>query len=90
MTTTYTAFTPSTQQNFSFQPTLDGQQYNVVFTWSFFGRRWIMNVYTLQGAIVVRKPLRSSPDDYDINLLLGYFTTTLVYRDSTNMLEVTS
>lgn len=91
MATTLTQFTPAVNQNFSFQPTLDGQQYAVVVTWQLFGQRWVVNVYTLQGSLVVAKPLRSSPDDYDINLVEGYFTTsTLVYRASSNNFEVTS
>jgi len=87
--TTLTQFTPTVNQNFSFQPTLDGQQYNVVITWGLFGVRWILNVYTLQNVLIVQKPLTASPDDYDINLIEGYFTTsTLVYRDSSNNFEV--
>lgn len=88
--TTLTQFTPTVNQNFSFQPTLDGQQYSVVLTWALFGQRWVLNVYTLQGVLVLQKPLRGSPDDYSINLIEGYFTTSsLVYRVSTNNFEVT-
>lgn len=88
--TTLTQFTPAINENFSFLPTLDGQQYNVTVTWNLFGQRWIVNVYTLAGALVFQKPLRGSPADYDINLLAGYFTTsTMVYRVSSNNFEVT-
>lgn len=87
--TTLTQFTPTTSQNFSFQPTLDGQVYSVVVTWNLFGARWILNVYNLQNVFVMQKPLTGSPLDYDINLIEGYFTTsTLVYRVSTNNFEV--
>lgn len=87
--TTYTQFTPTINQNFSFQPTLDSQQYNVIIKWNLFGKRWVLYVYTLQNQIVLQKPLRSSPPEYDINLIEGYFTTsTLVYRQSTNNFEV--
>lgn len=87
--TTLTQFTPATNQNFSFQPTLDGQQYTVVVTWNLFGQRWIVNIYTLQGVLVMQKPLRGSPLDYDINIIQGYFTTsTMVYRVPTNAFEV--
>lgn len=87
--TTYTQFTPTANQNFSFQPTLDGQQYNVVVTWGLFGQRWVLNVYTLQNVLVMQKPLRGSPDGQDINLLAGYFmVSSLVYRTSTNNFEV--
>ena len=87
--TTLTQFTPTINQNFSFVPTLDGAQYNVQVTWNLFGQRWVINVYTLGGALVMQKPLRGSPDDYDINLIQGYFTTsTLIYRVSSNNFEV--
>jgi len=86
---TLTQFTPTVNQNFSFQPTLDGQQYTVLVNWSLFGRRWIVNIYNLQNALIVSKPLTGSPLDYDINLIEGYFTTsTMVYRVSTNNFEI--
>lgn len=87
--TTLTQFTPSLTQNFTFQPTLDGQEYSVVVTWGLFGKRWIVNVYTLQGVLVMERPLVGSPPDYDIDLVQGYFSTSsLVYRVSTNNFEV--
>lgn len=88
--TTLTQFAPTLNQNFTFQPTLDGQQYSAVVTWNLFGQRWVLNIYTLQGVLVVEKPLRGSPADYDINLVTGYFrTSTLLYRAGTNNFEVT-
>lgn len=87
--TTLTQFIPTVNQNFTFQPTLDGQQYSCVVTWSLFGQRWVINLYTTQGVLVVQKPLRGSPVDYDINLVSGYFlTSSLVYRAGTNNFEV--
>ncbi len=87
--TALTLFSPGANQNFSFQPTLDGQQYSAVITWSLFGQRWILNLRTLQGSLVLQKPLTGSPNGYDINLVAGYFTTsTLVYRAPTNNFEV--
>ena len=87
--TTLTQFAPTTNQNFAFQPTLDGQQYSVIVTWSLFGQRWILNVFTLQGVLVLQKPLRGSPLNYDINLIEGYFTTSsLIYRVASNNIEI--
>ena len=87
--TTLTQFIPTVNQNFSWQPTLDGAQYTAVVSWSLFGQRWILSVYTLQGALVVQKPLRGSPVNYDINLIQGYFdVSTLIYRVGTNNFEV--
>lgn len=83
-------FAPATNQNFGFAPTLDGQQYSAVVTWNLFGQRWVLNLYNLQGGLILQKPLVASPLDYDINLVEGYFTTsTLVYRESSNNFEVT-
>jgi len=88
MTTLY-QFTPQINQNFTFSPTLDGQQYSVIVVWSLFGQRWIVNVYTLQGVLLFQKPLTGSPNDYSINLAAGYMSSsTLVYRVSTNNFEV--
>lgn len=88
--TTRTQFTPSVSQNFSFEPTLDGQVYNVVVTWSLFGQRWLVNCYDLSGTLIFARPLRSSPNNMDINIAGGYFTTsTLIYREATRNFEVT-
>jgi hypothetical protein len=90
MTTTYFNFSPSTSSQFTFQPTLDGQVYTVTVPWSLFGERYYVQIATLQGTVVVLLPLIGSPPDYDISLTAGYFSTTLVYRASTNQFEVTS
>lgn len=90
MATTLYQFNPSVNANYSFMPTLDGSQYNVIVTWGLFRRGWIVNVYDLSGTLVVAKPLRGSPDGVDINLVEGYFTSTLVYRTSQNNFVVTS
>ncbi len=87
--TTLTQFSPTITQNFTFIPTLDGAQYSVIVNWNLFGQRWVLNVYNLQGVLILQKPLTGSPQDYDINLVEGYFTTsTLVYRESSNNFEV--
>ena len=88
--TTQTQFTPSVSQNFTFQPTLDGQVYNVTVTWSLFGQRWLVNCYDLSGNLVFARPLRSSPNAVDINIASGYFKISqLVYREQTRNFEVT-
>lgn len=88
--TIYTQFTPSVTQNFSFQPTLDGQVCNLIVTWSLFGQRWLVNVYDLSNNLIFARPLRSSPVGIDINIAAGYFNlSTLVYRESTRNFEVT-
>lgn len=87
---TYFPFAPNVNRNFVFSPTLDGAQYTVEVTWSLFGQRWMVNVFTLQGDRVITKPLRTSPEDYDINLIEGYFTSSkMVYRASNDTFVVT-
>ena len=84
-------FAPTQSAPFQFQPTLDGTVYNCIVTWSLFGQRWYLACYTLNGALVFNRAFVGSPLGYDINLLAGIFTTsTLVYRQPTQMIEITS
>ena len=64
--TTYTQFTPSPTQAFSFRPTLDGTVYNVTVPWSLFGQRYYVTCYTLGGNLVFSVPLIGSPAGVDI------------------------
>jgi hypothetical protein len=87
--TTYTQFVPQPNTLFQFQPTLDGQQYTVVVTWSLYGQRWYFNLLTLQRQLVLSAALVGSPDNYDIDLVWGYFTTSrMIFRASTQQFEV--
>lgn len=87
--TTYVPFLPSTIANFQFQPTLDGKQYTAIITWNLFGARYYLNLYDLQGNLVIAIPMVGSPDNYDISLVKGYFTTsTLIFRESTQQFEI--
>jgi hypothetical protein len=87
--TTLTDFVPSQSAPFQFQPTLDGQVYSAVVTWNLFGRRFYLNLSSLDGTLVVCKALVGSPDGSDIDLVGGLFTTsTLVFRQSTQQFEV--
>lgn len=81
-------FTPSQQVPFQFQPTLDGQTYTLIVTWNLFGRRYYVNVYTLDGVLIEAIPLIGSPPGYDISLSAGYFASTLVYRAANQQFEV--
>lgn len=81
-------FNPSATANFQFQPTLDGKVYNVIITWNLGGARYYVNIYTLQGARVLTIPLIGSPPDYDLNLIAGYFASTMVFRASSQNFEV--
>lgn len=89
-TTILFPFTPSATSTFSFQPTFDGQPYTVIVNWNLYRQDYYINIYTLQGALVVCMPLIGSPNTYDISMTAGYFTTTLVYREDNQVFEVTS
>lgn len=67
--TAYFAFQPSAIANFQFQPTLDGQQYNVVVTWGLFGQRYYANCYALDGTPIFTVPLVGSPVGLDLESL---------------------
>jgi hypothetical protein len=59
--TTYTEFTPSNTQVFTFQPTLDGTTYIITIPWSLFGQRYYVTCRTLGGNLVFSLPLIGSP-----------------------------
>ena len=86
--TTYTYFTPSNSTPFQFQATLDGAQYNIIVTWSLAGQRWYINVVDLNGNLILSQARIGSPNGYDLNMLGGYFNSTLIYRVPTNQFEV--
>ncbi len=87
-------FAPSTVSNFQFQPTLDGQTFNVITTWNIPGARWYVNILTLDGALVYCMPLIGSVG-YNISLLPQLnpytgnpWTSTLIYNSNLNQFEV--
>ncbi len=88
MTVSYVDFTPSPLVNFRFQAVLDGVQYTVVVTYNVFGQRYYVNIYTVQGDLVMTRPMVGSPPGYDISLTAGMFTSTLVYRIGHQQFEI--
>lgn len=88
---TVTLFQPTSTQVFSFTPTLDGQQYSLIVTWNLAGARWYINLYTLDGVLILCRALIASPadDPAGIDLVEGYFATSrLVFREDTKNFEV--
>jgi hypothetical protein len=85
---TFVDFTPSDTTAFQFQAVLDGIQHNVVVTYNFFGQRYYVNVYDTQGALVIAAPMVGSPPGYDIDLMAGRFTSTMIYRTDSNRFEI--
>lgn len=83
------AFAPTATAPFQFQPILDGDVYTGIVTWNVYGRRWYLNLYALNGTRVLTIPAVQSPDNYDISLTAGYFTSKMVFRASSNSFEVT-
>lgn len=83
-----TAFQPTQQAPFQFNPTLDGASYLVLVTWNLYGQRWYVTVYTLGGVRVLTIPMVGSPADYDLSLTDGYFATELVFRQASQSFEV--
>ena len=87
--TTFVQFNPSPYANFQFNPTLDGTSYTATCTWNTYAPRYYINIYDNYGTLIVTNPLIASPDDFDINLVYGYFKTSkLVYRESSNNFEI--
>lgn len=62
--TTFVNFVPPQRAPFEFQPTLDGTVYRAIVTWNLFGRRWYVNIYSLDGALVLATALVGSPTGF--------------------------
>jgi hypothetical protein len=87
--TTLINFNPTPFANFQFNSTLDGVNYVAICTWNLYGKRYYINIYNNNGTLIVSRPIIGSPDNYDINLVFGYFqTSTLIYRESSNNFEI--
>ena len=67
--TTFYNFAPNNSQAFRFQPTFDGQVYNVVVSWNLFGARYYVNIYDLSGTLIVCLPLVGSPAGHNLQTL---------------------
>jgi hypothetical protein len=86
--TTFIQFSPTPTAPFQFQATFDNASYNVIVTSNYFGQRYYLNVYSIQGVLQYCLPLIGSPDDYSININAGYFSTPLVFRVSSGNFEI--
>ena len=83
-------FQPSTTAPFSFNATLDNVSYVITIPWNAYGLRYYVNIYDTSNNLVMTKPLIGSPNEYDINLLFGYFTISkMVFRVSSQNFEIT-
>ena len=88
MTQQIVPFTPSDTANFEFQVTLDGAPYNCICTFNAYRSAYYVSVYDLVGELIVSRPVVASPSFYNVNLLAGYFETTMIYRDASQSFEI--
>ncbi len=87
---TLIAFNPSPNANFQFSPVLDGITYIAICTWNIYREAYYISIYNSSRTLIVNRPIVASPDNYNINLVFGYFrTSTLVYRASSGNFEIT-
>lgn len=87
MTTTID-FTPTTAAPFQFQALLDGNTYTCTVLWNIFGARYYIQIADLQNTVILYRSMVGSPLGYDINLVSGYFASTLVFRAPTQQFEI--
>ena len=88
--TTIINFNPSATANFQFNCTLDDKACVVVCVYNNYSPRYYFNVYDSARNLLLTRPIIGSPDDYDIDMLFGYFTTSkMIYRVSSNNFEIT-
>lgn len=79
--TTFFQFKPSNVAPFSFQPTLNGSVYNATVPWLLFGRRYYLNLASLNGTVLWFGAIVGSPSGIAIQSLSwadGIVTATLV------------
>lgn len=81
---TYIPFTPASDTPFIFQPVLDGTNYTGQVTWNLYGQRYYLNIYTLSNTLIVAIAMVSG-----VNLVSGYFSSTLVFDDANQQFVVT-
>lgn len=66
MAVTYVNFVPSAILAPTYQITLDGNVYTLIMTWNLYAQRYYMNLYALDGTLIVAKALIGSPTGTDI------------------------
>lgn len=88
--TTYVLFRPAPGDPFKFTASLDGVGYSMTVTWNVFGQRWYLSCIGVNGLVVFHMPLIGSPDEYDINLIGGYFEASqMIFREYPRRFEIT-
>ena len=85
---TYVKFQPSNAAPFIFSAVFDGIQYSISVTWNLTGLRYYVNIYGSDGVLVLSAPVVGSPTGFDVNIVSGYFKSTLVFRTLSNNFEI--
>lgn len=68
---------------------LDGQSYSLVVTWNMAGQRYYYEITNENGTLIIAAPLIGSPQNFDILLAPGMFSTsTIVFREQVNQFEI--
>lgn len=88
-------FSPSAGSVYQFQPTLGGKVYTVRCPYNEWGKRYYVQILTVNQTPVYFMPLSGSPPDSDISLLPPLdpitglpWTSTMVFREATQTFEV--
>lgn len=80
----------SLTQSITYSLSLDGQTYNALIYWNIFGQRNYIYISDQYGNAVLTLPMIASPvGTTAINMLAGYFTTTMYYYSEQEIMVVT-
>jgi hypothetical protein len=85
---TLVPFLPSPISAFRFSATFDDALHDCIVHWNVVGQRWYLTVVRQDGTRIVTIARVASPDNYDIDLIAGYFASTMVFRQSSQMFEI--
>lgn len=87
---TTTVFSPSTASVFQFQATFDGALYTITTPWNIYRKGFYINVRDQSATLIVATPLIGSPPppENGVNMVAGYFTSTLYYYPSSGVFVV--
>jgi hypothetical protein len=89
MTTALYPFSGNEQKSMVFSPLLDGKIYDCQMKWNIYSQRWYLNITDNSGNRKLTMPVVASPVGFDINLLVGAFSTTkMVWRAVNGQIEV--
>jgi hypothetical protein len=86
-------FTPSNTDLFTFTAVLTdfsgtANTYVLTTPYNIFGLRFYLTCIDTQGNHIFTVPLTGSPDQFDIPLSAGYFSTSVLYRASSGNIEI--